>query len=253
MDTNIATMNHDLEMARDLIANATRVLVLTGAGISAESGVPTFRGGGGSAVWRGRPFEELSSAQMVEDDLPLVWEWFDHRRGIVSGCEPNPAHQAIAEAQNCSRFERFTLVTQNIDGLHRAAGSTDLIELHGHIHDARCLSCGAVHPLDSLPPEERPPVCPVCGDSMRPHVVLFGEILNEDDLIEAYERAAECEVCVVAGTSGLVYPAMHIPVIAKREGAFLVEVNLEGTPLSSRTDVSLLGKAGEILPLLLDR
>lgn len=241
---------NQIERARDAVSSAGRILVLTGAGISAESGVPTFRGGNGAAVWRGMPFEELSSVRMVEEDLPLVWEWFDYRRGVVAECEPNPAHRAIAAAQKSGRFDDFALVTQNIDGLHRAAGSPDLIELHGHIHDARCLSCASVHPLDSLSVEERPPICPGCGDSMRPHVVLFGEMLDEDELLKAYERAAECDVCIVAGTSALVYPAMHVPEIAKREGAFLVEVNLEETPLSSRADVSLFGKAGEVLPQL---
>lgn len=238
------------EQAKAVLERARSVLILTGAGISAESGVPTFRGDGGAAVWLGMPFEQLSSAKMVEKNLPLVWEWFDYRRGVVSECKPNAGHLAIAEAQKSGRFEDFTLVTQNIDGLHRVAGSVELIELHGHIHDARCLSCGALGPLDSLPAEERPPVCPECEDSMRPHVVLFGEALDEDALLIAYERAAACDVCIVVGTSAQVYPAMHIPEIAKRGGAVLIEVNLEETPLTSKADVSLFGKAGEILPVL---
>jgi NAD-dependent deacetylase len=240
-----------VEEAKEAVASARKVLLLTGAGVSAESGVPTFRGGGTSTVWRGMPFEQLSSAEMVEKDLPLVWDWFEYRRGVVRECAPNAAHRAIVDAQTSGRFENFTLVTQNIDGLHRAAGSVELIELHGHIHDGRCLSCGTICPLDSLPAEERPPVCPECGDSMRPHVVLFGEGLDEDALLLAYEKAADCDVCIVVGTSALVYPAMHIPEIAKREGAFLIEVNLDETPFTPKADVSLFGKAGEILPLLL--
>src|SRR4051794_21888047 len=118
-----------ISKAKQILDNARRVFVLTGAGISAESGVPTFRGGGGSFVWRGLPFEELSSARMVKTDLPLVWEWFDYRCGVVAGCEPNAAHQALAAWQSAQRSEQFTLATQNVDGLHRAAGSRDLLEL----------------------------------------------------------------------------------------------------------------------------
>lgn len=239
------------EPVKAVLERARSVLILTGAGISAESGVPTFRGGGGAAVWRGMPFEQLSSAEMVEQNLPLVWEWFDYRRGVVKGCEPNAGHLAIAEAQQSGRFEEFTLVTQNIDGLHRVAGSQDAIELHGDIHKAKCLSCGSLQALDDVGDDERPPVCSECFDSMRPHVVLFGEALDEDALLKAYERAAACDVCIVVGTSAQVYPAMHVPEIAKREGAFLIEVNLEETPLTPKADVSLFGKAGEILPLLL--
>lgn len=240
-----------IEEAVERIASATRVLILTGAGVSAESGVPTFRGGGTSTAWRGMPFEQLSSAEMVKRDLPLVWEWFDYRRSVVAGCEPNAGHKAIADAQISGRFQEFTLVTQNIDGLHRAAGSIDPIELHGNIHQARCLSCGHLASLSEIPNDERPPVCPECFDSMRPHVVLFFEGLNEDDLLAAYEKAARCEVCIVVGTSAVVYPANMIPQIAKREGATVVEVNPEETELSPLVDVSLRGTAGEVLPRLL--
>lgn len=234
----------------EVLSRNGSIVILTGAGISAESGVPTFRGGETSTVWRGMPFEHLSSAEMVHKDLPLVWEWFDYRRGVVAGCEPNAGHFAIAEAQKSDRFDSFTLVTQNIDGLHRAAGSPDVIELHGNIHQARCLSCGKLLNLAEIDADERPPVCSECFDSMRPNVVLFGEGLDEDALLNAYERAADCDACIVVGTSALVYPAMYIAEIAKREGAFLIEVNLEETPLTSKADVSLFGNAGEILPAL---
>lgn len=240
-----------IERAKEILTSSRCVVVLTGAGVSAESGVPTFREGGNATVWHGMPFEQLSSAKMVQENLPLVWEWFDYRRSVVSECAPNAAHRAIAEAQKADKFADFTLVTQNIDGLHRGAESVELIELHGHIHDARCLSCRTICRLDSLPAKERPPVCPECEDPMRPHVVLFGEGLDDDALLMAYEKAAVCDVCIVVGTSALVYPAMYIPEIAKREGAFLIEVNLEETPITPKADVSLFGKAGEILPLLL--
>lgn len=233
---------------QEILAVAARILILTGAGVSAESGVPTFRSGGTSTVWRGIPFEELSSAEMMERDLPLVWEWFDYRLGLVRECHPNPGHFSIAAAQKSGGFEDFTLVTQNIDGLHLIAGSSNVIELHGNIHRARCLSCGTLRELSEIGEDERPPVCPECFDSMRPHVVLFGESLDEDALLEAYERAAECDVCIVVGTSAVVYPANMIPKIAKREGAKIIEINPEETELTAMADVSIRGNAAEVLP-----
>lgn len=241
-----------IEEAKEAVASARKVLVLTGAGVSAESGVPTFRGGVTSTVWRGMPFEQLSSAEMVQKDLPLVWEWFDYRRGVVAGCEPNAAHYAIARAQRSNKFHSFTLVTQNIDGLHRTAGSADVIELHGNVHQARCLSCGFLQDLGYIPEDERPPICPECLDSMRPNVVLFGEGLDEDGLLEAYEKSATCDVCLVVGTSAVVYPANQIPRIAKRERATVIEINPEATEITNSVDISIRGNAAEILPTLLN-
>jgi NAD-dependent deacetylase len=243
----------DIHRVREYLEGRRKVLVLTGAGVSAESGVPTFRGGGGTTVWRGMPFDQLSSAQMVERDLPLVWEWFDYRRNTVGNCSPNLGHLAIADAQNSGRFEEFTLVTQNIDGLHAVAGSLGVIELHGNINQARCLSCGRLRSLNEVDEDERPPVCPDCLDSMRPNVVLFGEQLDEDALLRAYESAAVCDVCIVVGTSAVVYPANQIPKIAKRDGAFVVEINPEATELTSLADVSVRGTAADVLPRLFSR
>jgi NAD-dependent deacetylase len=233
---------------RERLGAARRVFVLTGAGVSAESGVPTFRGGGRTAVWKGMPFEVISSAAMVERDLPGVWEWFDYRRGGVGRCEPNPAHLALASWQE--RFDVLTLATQNIDGLHGAAGSRGVLELHGNIWRARCPRCGARAELRSLKEQERPPGCPECGDPMRPDVVLFGEMLPADVYAAAAERAAGCELCFVVGTSALVYPAAGLPLIARHAGAYLVEVNPEPTPLSEMCHEVLHGPAGEILPAL---
>ena len=157
---------------RRRFAEAQRVLVLTGAGISAESGVPTFRGGGNTAVWKGMRFDVISSAEMVERDPPAVWEWFDYRRNFMGSILPNPAHYEIARWQE--RFAEFTLVTQNIDGLHQKAGSREVIELHGNIWRARCTACGTAY---SMVQERRPDACFECGDSLRPDVVLFGEML----------------------------------------------------------------------------
>lgn len=229
---------------RERFARARRVLVLTGAGVSAESGVPTFRGGGRSAVWKGMPFDVISSAEMVERDLPAVWEWFDYRRSFLAELTPNPAHYEIARWQE--RFAEFTLVTQNVDGLHQKAGSRDVIELHGNIWRARCTACGATY---SMVQERRPDACLECGDHLRPDVVLFGEMLPRGAFELAAARANACELCFVVGTSALVYPAAGLPEIAKAAGAYVVEVNPEGTPLSNLCDEVLTGKAGEVLPL----
>lgn len=225
-------------------AEARRVLVLTGAGVSAESGVPTFRGGGHTAVWKGMPFDVISSAAMVERDLPAVWEWFDYRRNFIEQVEPNPAHYAIAHWQTL--FRELTLVTQNIDGLHQKAGSREVVELHGNIWRARCTSCRSTYDLAD---HHRPDACWECGDPLRPDVVLFGEMLPPGAFEFAAHRAAECELCFVVGTSGLVYPAAGLPEIAKAAGAFVCEVNPERTPLSDLADEVLTGKAGEVLPL----
>jgi NAD-dependent deacetylase len=231
---------------RERFVNAKSVLVLTGAGVSAESGVPTFRGGGNTAVWKGMPFDVISSARMIERDLPAVWEWFDYRRNLLGQLRPNPAHHEIAGWQD--RFPNFTLVTQNIDGLHQKAGSKSAIELHGSIWRARCISCHARYeiPVDGSRPSE----CISCGDHLRPDVVLFGEMLPAGIFEQAAERARECEVCFVVGTSGLVYPAAGLPEVAKAARAYLCEVNPERTPLSGLCDEVLTGKAGEILPML---
>ena len=241
-----------IQRGRDAVSNARRLFVLTGAGISAESGVPTFRGGGTSLVWRGMPFEELSSARMVEENLPLVWEWFDYRRGVLADCRPNAGHLAIAQAERSGRFDRFSQVTQNVDGLHGLAGSASVCELHGNVHRARCLSCRYLAPLSEIHGEERPPVCPECGDSMRPDVVLFGEFLRVEDIEAAQEAAEKCDVCLVVGTSALVYPANSFPGVARRNGAVLIEVNPEVTALTGDCEISIRGAAAEVLPRILE-
>ncbi len=218
------------EELRRRFREANNVLVLTGAGVSAESGVPTFRGGGNTAVWKGIPFEVISSAGMLERDLPAVWEWFNYRRGLLEALKPNPAHEAIARWQD--RFSDFTLVTQNIDGLHQAAGAREVIELHGSIWRARCVHCGAHHNLRELRIDNEVPACFDCGSSMRPDVVLFGEMLPAGAFERAAAKAAVCELCFVVGTSAVVYPAAAIPEIARAAGAYVVEVNPERTPLS---------------------
>jgi len=233
------------EELRRRFESAGNVLVLTGAGVSAESGVPTFRGGGNATAWKGMPFDVISSARMLERDLPAVWEWFDYRRNLLRPLEPNPAHREIARWQK--QFQQFTLVTQNIDGLHQKAGSKDIIELHGNIWRARCVGCHArcdISTCDSVLRE-----CAGCGDPLRPDVVLFGEMLPAGAFELAAESARRCELCFVVGTSAIVYPAASLPEIAKAAGAYLCEVNPEPTPLSDLCDEVLTGKAGEILPM----
>ena len=233
---------------RARLREAQHVFVLTGAGVSAESGVPTFRGGGGTAVWKGMPFTVISSAEMVERDLPEVWAWFDYRRALVGKCEPNSAHRTLARWQES--FARFTLAAQNIDGLHAAAGSRDILELHGNLWRARCSTCGVRRDLRDDTSAERPPACFDCGGPMRPDVVLFGEMLPAGAFERAAAAASNCDVCFVIGTSAIVYPAAALPEIAAAAGAYLVEINPERTPLSALCDVTLEGRAGEILPAL---
>jgi NAD-dependent deacetylase len=233
---------------RQRFAKAHNVLVLTGAGVSAESGVSTFRGGGNAGVWKGLPFEVISSAGMLERDLPAVWEWFNYRRGLLEVLKPNPAHEAIARWQD--RFGDLTLVTQNVDGLHQAAGSREVIELHGSIWRARCVHCGETQSVREMKVDDGAPVCLACAGPMRPDVVLFGEMLPVGAFERAAAKAASCDLCFVVGTSAVVYPAASIPEIAHAAGAYLVEVNPERTPLSSFSAEVLTGNAGEILPLL---
>ncbi len=231
---------------RERFRTASRVLVLTGAGVSAESGVPTFRGGGNTTVWKGMPFDVISSATMVRRDLPAVWEWFDYRRNLLEPLKPNAAHVAIANWQQ--RFPQLAVVTQNIDGLHQEAGSNNVIELHGSIWRSRCIECNARFDIPRDQP--RAELCHDCGSYLRPDVVLFGEMLPPRAFELAAAGAAECELCFVVGTSAIVYPAAALPEIAKAAGAFLCEVNPEPTPLSDLCDEVLTGKAGELLPLL---
>jgi len=226
--------------------NSRSVLVVTGAGVSAESGVPTFRGGGNSLVWKGMPFDVISSAQMVEQDLDAVWEWFDYRRGLLTELKPNAGHHAIARWQE--QFPEFVLVTQNIDGLHQGAGSIDVIEMHGSIWRARCIACNDRYEISKDQP--RPVDCQSCGDRLRPDVVLFGEMLPSGAFEQSAKAASTCDLCLVVGTSALVYPAAELPMIAKSAGAYLCEVNPERTPLSDFCDEVLTGMAGQVLPLL---
>lgn len=225
-----------------------KVAVLTGAGVSAESGIPTFRSGGKSMAWKGMPFEVISSAAMARENLEEVWEWFDYRRGEYAHCSPNPAHHALAAIERVC--ESFTLATQNVDGLHRQAGSRNVVELHGSVQRARCVACGKEYELESGRIPHHPSECSVCGARLRPDVVLFGEMLPEGAYETALEAASQCGVFLIVGTSALVYPAAMLPQAAIENGAYVIEVNPEETPLSAMCDASYRGPAGELLPRL---
>lgn len=224
---------------------ARNLFVLTGAGVSAESGVPTFRGGGGAAIWKNMPFDVISSVEMIERDLQVVWEWFLYRLNLLKEIRPNSGHETLALWQK--RLARFTLATQNIDGLHTEAGSQEVLELHGNVRQARCLICETKEELKRLDVSSLPPKCLACGGDMRPDVVLFGELLPMDTFSRASEAAHSCDVCFVVGTSALVYPAASLPLAAREAGAYMVEINPELTPLSELCDVTIQGRAGEVL------
>jgi len=229
------------------------LLVLTGAGVSAESGVPTFRGVGG--LWRTHPVEQVASPDGFDADPGLVWEFYSERRAKAQGVVPNAGHFALAEVEE-RLGERFLLVTQNVDGLHRKAGSHRLVELHGNLFTSRCSKCArppfsdeAVYPAGSVP------TCDACGARLRPHIVWFGETLEERNLaaIDAFvERAAEGRLCfLAAGTSGAVYPAAGLVNVARRAGAKSWLVNADAADNARAFDHVYRGKSGELLPVLL--
>jgi NAD-dependent deacetylase len=237
-----------LARARSLLAAARRVAVLTGAGISAESGIPTFRDAK-TGLWAKFDPMQLASEEGFRADPPLVWRWYAWRRELVSKAQPNAGHLALARVGQ--RFGAFDLITQNVDGLHARAGSTALIELHGNIMRTVCLErCGFVEEDSARLPAGEPPRCPRCGHWLRPGVVWFGEMLDPTDL-DASERAtAACDLMLVVGTSGLVYPAAGLPAAARRAGARVIIVNPEPTELDGQADSVLRGPAAGILPSL---
>ncbi len=235
-----------MEQARRWLAEAKSVVVLTGAGVSAESGIPTFRDAGG--LWRHWRPEELASPEGFARDPKLVWKWYDWRRTVIRGAKPNPAHLAIAEIER--RKQRFTLVTQNVDGLHDRAGSCNVLKLHGDIWLVRCLRCGREFRDDRAPLPELPPRCE-CGGMLRPGVVWFGEMLPEDVWTRAERAATSTDLLLVVGTSAVVYPAAGLVPLAKASGARVIECNMEETPFSAQLDRSFRGKAGELVPELI--
>jgi len=224
----------------------TPVVALTGAGISAESGVPTFRGAGG--LWREFRPEDLATPEAFVRDPKLVWEWYAWRREVVAGCDPNAAHRVLVEMEEQLRRENFTLVTQNIDGLHEAAGSRNVLRLHGSLWSMRCTREGTRNSDRRVPLEEIPPRCSDCGALLRPDVVWFGETLDRDVLEAAIAASRRAKMMIVIGTSAAVQPAASLPLLAKRNGARLIEINPDETPLSADADEVLRGPAAVELP-----
>lgn len=224
---------------------ARAVTVLTGAGISADSGVPTFRGADG--LWRNFRAKDLATPEAFARDPRLVWEWYNWRRELIATKSPNPAHYALADLER--RLERFWLITQNVDGLHRAAGSQKLSEIHGNIWKVRCTRCGRVDENREVPITILPS-CAACGGLLRPHIVWFGESLATEDLDRSHEALGRCEVLLIIGTSGIVYPAASFAPVAKAAGAFVVEINPDATPHTELVDVSLQGRAKDVVPEL---
>jgi len=228
------------------LRSARAVVVLTGAGTSAESGVPTFRDAQ-TGLWAKYRPEELATPQAFRRNPQLVWEWYAWRRELVAQAAPNPGHLALAELEQ--RVPQFTLITQNVDGLHQRAGSRNVIELHGNINRTKCFDEGTI--IASWPPTaEVPPRCPRCGGYLRPDVVWFGEELPPQALQAAFEATQRSDVFISIGTSGLVQPAASLPYEALRRGATVIEINPNETPLTASAQVTLAGPSGQILPRL---
>ena len=242
-------MQHDEQGVRELarkLADAERVSVLTGAGVSAESGVPTFRGPQG--LWKTHRPEELATPEAFARDPKMSWEWYDWRRQKLAACKPNAGHDALVRLEQS--VNEFTLVTQNVDGLHRAAGSRNVQELHGNVWRLRCTSCSHNAEDFRVPLPEIPPRC-ACGSLLRPDVVWFGEMLPQGPLSRSVSAMSSSDAVLVVGTSALVHPAASLPVLAKQAGALVIEVNMEETPMSSMADVTLLGPSAVRLPELM--
>ncbi len=234
----------------NLLRITTRVTALTGAGVSAESGLPTFRETGLSrntepTLWSRYKVEDLATPEAFERNPELVWEFYAMRRLKAGEVKPNPGHVALAEMGR--KISHFTLITQNVDGLHQKSGSEGVVELHGNITRIKCSSsCGVFTEWHDHPGSI--PTCPKCGAKLRPDVVWFGEMLPRVALEKAMQAARYCQVFFSIGTSGLVQPAANLAIVAKENGASLVEINTEATPLTTIVDFFLQGKSGEILP-----
>lgn len=261
--------SHEIARLRELLGSASRIVVLSGAGVSAESGIPTFRGAGG--LWRNYSPEQLATPEAFANNPRLVWEWYDWRRTIIRKAEPNRGHRALAELERRKGSVKaakqasgtgpasvsgtdtdsgFTLVTQNVDGLHNRAGSRNTVHLHGDIWQVNCVGCGASARNEEVPLKDLPPRCS-CGGLWRPGVVWFGESLPAEEWERALRASAQAELFLVVGTSAIVYPAAGLAETARDAGAKLAVVNPEPTALDPLADWVLRGPSGAILPALL--
>ncbi|GIM93301.1 SIR2 family NAD-dependent protein deacylase [Paractinoplanes toevensis] len=234
--------------AADLLRDAKRVVVFTGAGMSAESGVPTFRDSL-TGLWARFDPQALATPEAFEADPALVWGWYEWRRAEVERVAPNAGHRAVVAIAN--RVASTVVITQNIDDLHERAGSEEVVHLHGSLFEPRCSGCGRPAETGDRPAEGGPvppPVCGDCGADVRPGVVWFGEQLPVNALSAAAEAAFDCDLLLTIGTSGMVYPAAEIPYVADRAGAKVIQINPEATALDSVAAVSLRGPAAQVLP-----
>lgn len=234
------------------VRNARHLVVFTGAGVSAESGVHTFRDAL-TGLWARFDPMQLATPEAFVRDPALVWGWYEWRRQLLLGVEPNPAHLAIARLEQ--KLPRVTLITQNVDDLHERAGSTQVLHLHGSIFAPRCFDCDRPHAFAGAPAmasEQKlePPRCDRCDGMVRPGVVWFGESLPEHALNAAFAAAENCDCLLSVGTSGVVQPAAQIPSLASRAGATVVHINPDAVPVHHVNEYSVQGLAGEILPLL---
>lgn len=223
-------------------SSAKSIVFFTGAGVSAESGIPTFRGKDG--IWKKLKPEELANFDAFLRNPDMVWEWYKHRKQIVHEAKPNSAHFTISEFQNI--FQDVKVITQNIDNLHRRAGSKIVYELHGNIERNYCIRCKTFYNDDIIFSNDVPKCG--CGGLIRPDVVWFGEYLPQDEFRKGEEASRNADIFIIVGTSAIVYPAASMIHIAKESGAYVIEINLEGTEITYISDRSFLGKAGEILP-----
>ncbi|MHA1948475.1 MAG: NAD-dependent protein deacylase [Candidatus Thorarchaeota archaeon] len=237
-------VDSNLQAAVDLINESNYLIALTGAGISKESNIPTFRGEDG--LWRNYDAMELATPSAFERNPKLVWEWYSWRQNLIAECFPNPAHTTLAKWEKEGILK--SLITQNVDGLHRRAGSQHVFEVHGNLWALKCISCD--HEERSNLPATGIPPCPQCDKHLRPDVVWFGESLDSEIIGQVYAELEMADACIVIGTSALVQPSASFPMIVIQRGGKLVEVNIEQTGLTSYADVHLSGKAGEVLPSL---
>jgi NAD-dependent deacetylase len=242
------------EFLINTLKNAGAVTILTGAGISAESGIPTFRQAQ-TGLWSKYDPKDLATPEAFRTNPKLVWEWYRWRRELIYKSYPNQAHKALAKLESyfTHKQKRFTLITQNVDGLHRQAGNQEVIELHGNIMVTRCFECNTVVEEDLFTSTDKLPHCKLCNGLLRPGVVWFGENLPHGVLETAFQASNECEIFLSIGTSGIVQPAASLPMVALQNKALIIEVNPNTTPLTPFTTLSLQGTAVEIIPAITDR
>jgi len=246
------TRSDDIQRAAELLNNRTTLLVSSGAGISAESGVPTFREAQ-TGLWARYDPSDLATPQAFQRNPDLVWAWYQWRYELVLGVEPNPGHRAVSDLEDL--FPVVVVLTQNIDGLHQLAGSTDVEELHGNIRRFKCFDACQGEPtlidLATIPHSDNiAPACPYCGAHVRPDVVWFGESLPRRALDRAFQLASQCDAMLAVGTSGVTQPAASLPVQAHQNGALVIDINPDETEISRNADIHLKGPSGEVLPEL---